>query len=138
MIHQIKLDKKDLLFLIILVLTINASHTASFFTKQLTVLKTKTYTTYSASMVIEQPTAMINPLAQAFDFNLFVEESVSTVNGDIEGTAALGGDLSLIGKVCSEYLIKNIPWKGITFVLSNLSLYRICFQEETSSLRKCK
>ena len=97
MIHQIKLDKKDLLFLIILVLTINASHTASFFTKQLTVLKTKTYTTYSASMVIEQPTAMINPLAQAFDFNLFVEESVSTVNGDIEGTAALGGDLSLIG-----------------------------------------
>jgi len=99
MIYRIKTKSKIVLFLTIFILTINIGYAFSFFTKQLDILKTNTLTTYTAILVAEQQQAMINPVAQALDFNLFVEESVSTVNGDIEGTAALGGDLNIIGSL---------------------------------------
>ena len=39
----------------------------------------------------------INPAAQAGQFNFFIEEDMTSKNGDIEGTGAVGGDLTLDG-----------------------------------------
>ena len=88
---------KDALFLIIFLLCTHIGYTVPYFIKQFQVLRENTSEIYSISIIDNEQQTPINPLAKAFDFNLFVEESISTVNGDIEGTVAMGSDLNLIG-----------------------------------------
>ena len=89
--------KKTLLFLTIFILNGNVGYTHSYFTEHFQQLKTNTISHFLALSTTQRQQASINPLEKALGFNVFVEEGISTVNGDIEGTAALGGDLNLIG-----------------------------------------
>jgi len=57
---------------------------------------------------------VINPLAQAGQFNFFIEGNMESRNGDIEGTGAIGGNLTLNGDL--EYSINN----GTTYQESNV------------------
>ena len=51
----------------------------------------------SASKFTATSLPVINPAAQAGQFNFFIEEDMTSKNGDIEGTGAIGGDLTLDG-----------------------------------------
>ena len=70
-----------------------------FFSKNISLLKTKVIAEYTQVAAVNFPTASINIGAESYGFNAFVKESIATINGDIEGPIAMGGDLNLIGSI---------------------------------------
>ncbi len=97
MIFRIGTKRKIGLFLIMFILFTTLGYAAPFFTQQFKALKTITFDSYTITTITKQQQSPINPFNEALDFNLFVEESVSSANGNMEGAAAFGGDLNLIG-----------------------------------------
>lgn len=100
MVSTLIKKKYFLLILVAFIGTANATvptTQSSFFSKSISALKTSIYSEYTPSN--NNGMAAINPATQALGFQAFIKESVGTVNGDMEGPLAMGGDLNIIGSM---------------------------------------